>query len=127
MPSEKPTTTIAIFGGGQVVGQALKLLLQGVDREVRLLENLTPGGGGESVVGAHLVILAPRIPAEGRDTFLTDLRSDPATAGIPVLELVAPCKGAEDLQECQVPWPCRTEELQRRIEAALLESLSRDR
>jgi hypothetical protein len=36
-----------------------------------------------------------------------------------VLELVADLEPAGDRGEHQVPWPCRTEELKRRIEGAL--------
>jgi hypothetical protein len=52
--------------------------------------------------------------------FLSGMRSTPATAGVPVLELVTVLDETRAGQGRRVPWPCRLEELEREIEAALL-------
>ncbi len=76
----------------------------------------------------RLVIFAPRMSAKRRKAFLEHVRGTAATAGVPVLELVTASatsrNGREELVGL-VAWPCPTEEclteeLEREIEAALL-------
>ena len=59
---------------------------------------------------------------ERRKAFLGNMRSSAATAGLPVLELATVLDEVRAEQEGVglVAWPCPTEELTHRIEAALL-------
>jgi hypothetical protein len=67
-----------------------------------------------------LLLLAPTpgLSAERREALLAALGEATAVAGIPMLELVAFPKRAEQWH-AQVPWSCSAEELERCIEAAL--------
>ena len=119
-----------VVGGDAVVGQALKLLLRGADYGVRFLPeaslSLLPGAPDEApggaLDGARLLLLAPRLSAEGREKVLARVKSSSGTTTIPVLELVDDPDGARDGSGRRfLPWPCRTEDLKRHIDAALLE------
>lgn len=72
----------------------------------------------------RLVIFAPRMSAKRRKAFLGHVRGTAATAGVPVLELVTASdvspNGRKEEGVGVVLWPCPTEDLTRRIEAALL-------
>ena len=54
------------------------------------------------------------------------MRSMPDKAEVPVLELVAALDGLAEGPVVRVAWPCRMEDLLRRIEAALPEGPSAD-
>ena len=112
--------TVAILGGDSLVGQALKLVLQGADYDVRFLNGAPLDKPAELLDGVQLVLLTPRLSAKRREMFLSGMRSTPATAGVPVLELVTVLDETRAGQGRRVPWPCRVEELEREIEAALL-------
>ncbi len=77
-------------------------------------------GLGEVLADSRLLLVAPGLSAQSRGA-LTGVVISPATK-IPVLELL-PANGGEvvGIQGVGVaPWPCSVEELQRRIEVALL-------
>ena len=71
----------------------------------------------------RLVIFTPRMSTERRIAFLSAVRGTPATARMPVLELVTVSdssqNGREELVDL-VLWPCHIEEFKQVIEAALL-------
>ncbi len=71
--------------------------------------------------GVRLLLLAPTLGAKHREDFLNSMRSMPATAEIPVLELITALNGAQAEQEGQILWPCRVEDLKKKIEAVLYE------
>jgi hypothetical protein len=126
---ESGSTKIAILGGDLMVGRTLEVVLRDVGYEARfhngsLLKGSVTDEVTETLEDVRLVILAPRMSAEHRRTFLGRVRGTPATAAVPVLELVtasdtSPTGREEDLVGL-VAWPCPTEELEREIEAALL-------
>ncbi len=115
---------VAIFGGDPLVGRTLKLRLRDVGYHARFLDESLADEPAELLGNARLVLLGPRLSARCREVFLSSMRSAPATAGLPILELVVTSlDGAqEDGREEAVGlvrWPCRIEELKGKIEASL--------
>ncbi len=126
MPRRKAAPIkMAILGGDLLVGRTLEVALQGVGFDARFLNGslLTEDPTEPLDEELRLVIFAPRMSAKRRKAFLGHVRGTAATAGVPVLELVtasaASRNGREELVGL-VAWPCPTEELEREIEAALL-------
>lgn len=116
------TPTVVVLGGDRVVGRALELLLWSTDWNVRFLTEPSSDEGG-LLKGARLLLLAPGLSAEHRRALVTDIRSTPATARVPILQLGYDPDGLQGSQADMgrfVPWPCRAEELKRHIDAALL-------
>jgi hypothetical protein len=116
---------IAILGGDLLVGWTLEVALQGVGYDARFLNgSLTDDEPTELLDEVRLVIFAPRMSTERRKVFLSRVRGTPATARVPVLELVTTASDASENEREElvglVSWPCPTEELEREIEAALL-------
>ncbi len=113
-------TTIAILGGNSVAGRALEALLQGVGYDTRLIEDPPESTPEQLLEGVRLLLLAPTLSAESRETLLADMGSTLEAANIPVLTLSTTIKEALGDGPVSIPWPCRLEELTRKIEAALL-------
>ena len=70
--------------------------------------------------GVRLLLLAPTLSAESRETLLAEMGSTLEATNIPVLTLSTTIKEALGDGPVSIPWPCRLEELTRKIEAALL-------
>jgi hypothetical protein len=112
--------------GDPIVGRALALLLRSSLYDARFLTS-SPLSEPGSLVDVQLLLLTPmwELYAGHREDILA-LRGDESEAAeIPVLELTssfgAGRNGHARLRpEHTVPWPCSTEELERRIQAALL-------
>ena len=125
---ESGSTKIAILGGDLMVGRTLEVALRGVGYEARFhngsLLKVSVTDEPETLEDVRLVLFVPRMSAEHRRTFLGRVRGTPATAAVPVLELVTASdtspNGREEELVGLVSWPCPTEELEREIEAALL-------
>ena len=113
--------TVAVLGGNPIVGRALELLLRGVGYDVRLLGSPGEGELGALLEGTNLLLLAPMLDAATSRKIMDEIRNVSALAALPVLALVtAPSEDPiEGGRASQVPWPCRTVELAREIEAAL--------
>jgi hypothetical protein len=114
---------VSILGGDLVVGRSLEVALRGVGYDVCFInESFTHEPADLLDEDVRLVIFAPRMSTERRRTFLSRVRGNLATAGLPVLELVTFLDEVRTEQNGVglVPWPCPTEELTRRIEATLL-------
>ena len=129
--------TLAVFGD-PIVGRALVLLLRGYRYEARFLpassssSSIEMSGLLEDIL---LVLVTPTrsLSAGQRENLLASLKKKAGTMHIPILELVEPSSsgGTRDGEEGwaggelkrAVPWPCGTEELVRRIEAALSTAL----
>jgi hypothetical protein len=109
-------TTIAILGGNSVAGRALEALLQGVGYDTRLIEDPPE----QLFEGVRLLLLAPTLSAESRETLLAEMGSTLDAANIPVLTLSTSLKEALAGGPAFIPWPCRLEDLTKKIEAALL-------
>ena len=82
----------------------------------------------EALGDVRLLILTPKEQLSPRclEAILAALEDEKVAVETPVLELVLPREeayvfpGCEDRFVRKVPWPCRIEELERLIEAALL-------
>jgi hypothetical protein len=114
-------TTIAILGGNSVAGRALEALLQGVGYDTRLFEDPPERSPEQLLEGVRLLLLAPTLSAELRETLLAEMGSTPDVANIPVLTLSTSLKEAPGDGPVRIPWPCRLEDLTRKIDAALLQ------
>jgi hypothetical protein len=113
---------VVVLGEDRVVGRALELLLWSTNWNVRFLTEPPSDEAGLLKV-IRLLLLAPGLSAERRRAIVTDIRSMPATARVPILQLGYEPDGLEEPQgelDRLVPWPCRAEELRRYIDAALL-------
>jgi hypothetical protein len=121
---EAGSVNIAILGGDLLVGRALEVALQGVGYDTRYLNGTFTDEPAELPEDVKLVIFAPRMNTERRKAFLSNMRNSAAMSGLPVLELATVLKEVRAEQEGVglVAWPCSTEELVRRIEAALLKT-----
>jgi hypothetical protein len=113
-------TTIAILGGNSVAGRALEALLQGVGYDTRLIEDPPERSPEQLLEGVRLLLLAPTLSAESRETLLAEMGSALAAANLPVLTLSTSLKEALAGGPAFIPWPCRLEDLTKKIEAALL-------
>ena len=120
-------TTIAILGADTVVGSALCALLEGSGYRTTPLDSYPTGLVDELLEGADLLLLAPRLGEGAREAFLGAMgKSSPQRGAMPVISLsTTPLE--ESLSEgrvLNVPWPCTTDDLVGRIEAALVASAS---
>jgi len=113
-------TKIAILGGNSVAGRALEALLQGVGYDTRLIEDPPERPPEQLLEGVKLLVLAPTLSAETRETLLAQMGSTLEVANIPVLTLSTSLKEALAGGPAFIPWPCRLEDLTKKIEAALL-------
>jgi hypothetical protein len=113
-------TTIAILGGNSVAGRALEALLHGVGYDTRLIEDPPERSPEQLLEGVRLLLLAPTLSAESRETLLTDMGSTLDATNIPVLTLSTSLKEALAERPAFIPWPCRLEDLTKKIEAVLL-------
>jgi len=133
VPHQTPNT-VAILARDAVAGQALVLLLQGSGYDTRFIsetaiDELTIDELAEALDGARLLILTPTLSAKRREDFLKSMKSTPATAKIPVLKLIPALNRAQAEQDGHVDghvlWPCWIEDLEEKIEAALLSGSAR--
>jgi hypothetical protein len=103
-----------------VAGRALEALLQGVGYDTRLIEDPPERSPEQLLEGVKLLLLAPTLSAESRETLLADMGSTLDAANIPVLTLSTSLKETLAGGAAFIPWPCRLEDLTKKIEAALL-------
>lgn len=111
--------TIVVVGGDAVVGHALELLLRGSGYEARS-EALSTFDANGAPLDAKLILLAPGLDERGRGTVLAYV--DDARRGrriLPVVELVPAIAAWPGEGHALLPWPCRTEDLEREVEVAL--------
>jgi hypothetical protein len=114
MPLHHPTT-IAVLGADTVVGSALCALLGGCGYRINPLGAHPTGVVGELLDGADLLLLAPRLEEDARETLLGAIGK-----GIPVITLRTALERAQPGEGIlSVPWPCETGALAERIEAVL--------
>jgi hypothetical protein len=124
------STVVLTVWGDSIVGWALVLLLRGSGYQTTFLPAL-PSGEPLLLEGTQLLVLTPtpQLSTNQREALLVSLRETPESAAIPVLELRVPSEetqeegGLRDDSWHHVPWPCRLEELEQRIEAALWQHL----
>ena len=103
-----------------MAGRALEALLQGVGYDTRLIEDPPERPPEEVLDGIRLLLLAPTLSPESRESLLADMSSTLESTNIPVLTLSTTLKEAITDGPVFIPWPCRIEDLTKKIEAALL-------
>jgi hypothetical protein len=103
-----------------VAGRALEALLQGVGYDTRLIEDPPERSPEQLLEGVRLLLLAPTLSTETRETLLAEMGSTLEAANIPVLTLTTTLKEALNDGPVLIPWPCRLEDLTKKIEAALI-------
>jgi hypothetical protein len=101
------------------VGGALELALLNAGYGARFLDPTLADEPAELLNGDRLVLLGLRLGAQAKKALLLGMRSVPQKAEVPVLELVAALDGPAEGPVIRVAWPCRMEDLLRKIEAAL--------
>jgi hypothetical protein len=113
--------TIAVLGADTVVGSAICALLEGSGYRITPINSHPTGVAHELLEGANLLLMAPRLDEGVRKAFLGAMgKSAPQRAQMPVIALSTAVE--ERLPEegvISVPWPCETQALVERIEAAL--------
>jgi hypothetical protein len=103
-----------------VAGRALEALLQGVGYDTRLIEDPPEGSPEDYLKGVRLVLLAPTLSSESRESLLAEMSGTLEATGIPVLTLSTGLKEALGDGRASIAWPCRLEDLTKKIEATLL-------
>ena len=103
-----------------MAGRALEALLQGVGYDTRLIEDPPDIGPDEYLDGVKLLLLAPTLSAESRETLLAEIGGTLEAKDIPILTLSTGLKEALGDGRASIPWPCRLEDLTKKIEATLL-------
>jgi hypothetical protein len=124
-PHSLSSSSVLSIWGDPVVGRALALLLRSFGYEGKFLSTL-PLAQPLPLKGSSLLLLTPtpQLSTRERHAFLASLTNASGSANIPVLELsplTEETPAAEEMRESSLwhiaPWPCRIEELKRRIEA----------
>jgi hypothetical protein len=111
---------VIVVGGELVMGRSLEVVLLAAGYDSRLRPEPSADELEELLGDARLLLVAPGLSAGSRNT-LTEVVMRTATK-IPVLEL-RPANGGEavGIQGADpVPWPCTLEELQPKVQSALL-------
>ena len=103
-----------------MTGRALEALLQGVGYDTRLIEDLPERSPEQLLEGVRLLLLAPTLSAESRETLLAEMGGTLDAANIPVLTLSTTIKEALGDGRASIAWPCRLEDLTKKIEATIL-------
>lgn len=118
---------VVVVGGDAVVGEALELLLRGADYGVSYVPP-SSFDAPRSLRGAHLLLLGPGSDSAERARILTAVMSGPGVGDIPVLELVSSAPASRHgKRHFLASWPCRPEDLKRRIEEILLQETAEAR
>ena len=96
-------------------------MLQGVGYDTRLIEDPPESHPEDLLDGVRLLLLAPTLSSESRDAVLSDMhmRETLAAADIPVLTLSTGLKEAISDGRAYIPWPCRIEDLTKKIDAVV--------
>jgi len=102
-----------------VAGRALDALLQGVGYDTRLIEDPPENSPEEYLDGVRLLLLAPTLSAESRQTLLSEIDGTLKASDIPVLTLSTGLKEALCDGRASIAWPCRLEDLTKKIEATV--------
>jgi len=113
-----PAATIIVVGGDAVVGHALELLLRGSGYDARS-EALSTFDASGAPLDAELILLAPGLDERGRSTVLNSVDADHWGDNLPVVELVPATTAWPGEGHALLPWPCRTQDLEREVEGAL--------
>ncbi|QIN84389.1 hypothetical protein GBA63_18380 [Rubrobacter tropicus] len=119
MTVETAAPTVAVLGEDSIVGNALELLLCGSGYDARF-EALRTFDAGRTLRGVRLVLLAPGLDEWDRGAVLSSVEAACREGGLPILELVSATISRPGRGRVLIPWPCRTKDLEREIDNALL-------
>lgn len=114
-----PTVVVVVVGGDSIVGHALALLLRGSGYDARF-EALRTFDARRVLRETGVVLLAPGLNEWGQTAGPAAVVAACHDGGLPVLELVPATVSRSGEGHALIPWPCRPEDLEREIEAALL-------
>lgn len=124
-PAAVPAAVVVV-GEDAVVGQALELLLRSTKYSVRFVA-LPSFSARRSLDGAQLLLLAPGLEPGDREAILLSVGAESDAPNLPVVELVSAAQASRvGASHFVVPWPCRLEDLEQRIRAALSLDASRE-
>ena len=118
-PIPTSSSVVLVLGTDVVVGRALELLLRSADYTVRFVPTSSLDEP-KPFDGVGLVLLCPGLSTEHRETLLALVRSTPAKAEIPILELVDKPEVERAGSRYLLPWPSRAEDLKQRISAIIV-------
>lgn len=110
--------TVLILAGDPIVGRTLQLLIRTTDYDARYVSGVTPKQL-RALDSVRVLLLAPQWDAAGRRLAAEVRDRVPDPQRVAILEIGAPPQGVSLDPQRHVPWPCRREELMRRIDAAL--------
>lgn len=112
---------VAILGGDPVIGGSLETLLRAAGYRARFLRE--PGGEEiyDLLANFHILLVAPELSAEYRGALREMMVGQATPSKISVLELLPADEKRSVRGGRVVPWPCSMEELERAIDAALLD------
>ena len=117
--SDGGSASVIVFGGNPVVGRVLQALLEDLGYQARFLPQDSFDEPG-LLDGARLLLLTGGADTESRDTSAALVeRVRAKVGGAPILKLTSSMEGGQAEKENLVRWPCRLEELKRRIDALL--------
>ena len=111
---------IAVVYGDPIVGQTLALLLGGAGYRVRERSLATlddPAERRRLLESVRVLVLAPGLESRRRDALLEAVEKEPLPTRVSILELGTPPEVARNKADYSAPWPSRTGDLRRRIEA----------
>ena len=115
---------VLVVGGDYVVGHALVLLLSGSGYAASF-QALSAFDAKRACEEASLILLAPGLDEWDGNAVLSSIVTACYDGDLPVLELTSATTSRSRGGHSFVPWPCRTEDLERKIEAILRERLLR--
>lgn len=114
-----PTAAIIlVVGGDTVVGYAIKLLLRGSGYDARFA-TLSTFDEEMTLRDADLILLSPGLDERGRGAVLASNDATRVGGELPLVELVPATTAWPREGHVLLPWPCRPEDLEREVEAAL--------
>jgi hypothetical protein len=115
------TTVVGIFGDDPLTSRVLGLLLEGAGYEARALDRTAVlDDPSAALAGVDLVLFLPLLDEGSKGELLGVMKSDPATADLPVLNLSTHLKAEQgERWDSVLPWPWSTEALVRAIEQAV--------
>ena len=110
---------LLVFGGNPVVGKALQLLLSDIGYHTRYLPQIS-FDEPDMLDGVQLLLFVGGVGARPQGNSASLAESIREKVKVPILELVSFSRETQAEKENLVPWPCRIDELKRRIDAVLL-------
>jgi hypothetical protein len=117
--AEGERASLLVFGGNPVVGKALQLLLSNLGYDARYMPQIS-FDKRDMLNGIQLLLFVGAVHAEQRANSASSVESVRDKVDVPILKLASSTRRTQAENEKNlVAWPCRMDELKRRIDAAL--------